>query len=196
MTNTQQDIIPELRRADIEKPVRTLYEHYFEGIIAQISANGGNREDGADIFQEAVLVLIEKVKTGQFRGDSSIKTFLSAIARNLWLFELRTRDRRKKREVVYMTGEDKESPVENIFFNKDTNRDLQQVMSEMGENCKKILTGFYYEKKSMKQLLTEFDYENEQVLRNKKSKCMKKLKELLQTNTALLDNLKPSILYE
>lgn len=196
MTNTYQDIIPELRGADIERPVKLLYDLYFEGIIAQISANGGNREDGADIFQEAVLVLIEKVKTGQFRGDSSIKTFLSAIARNLWLFELRTRERRKKREVVYMTGEDKEVPAGNDFFNKNSNRDLLQVMGEIGENCKKILTGFYYEAKSMRQLLTEFDYENEQVLRNKKSKCMKKLKELLQTNTALLDKLKPSILYE
>lgn len=87
----QQDIITKLRLPGIEEPVRSLYENYFEGVIAHVCMNGGNRDDGADIFQEAVLVLIDNVKTGQFRGDSSIKTFLFAIARNLWLHELSPR---------------------------------------------------------------------------------------------------------
>jgi RNA polymerase sigma factor (sigma-70 family) len=196
IAGTQQDILLELRQPDIEKPVRQLYELYFESIVIQICANGGNREDGADIFQDAVLVLIEKVKTGQFRGDSSIKTFLSAIARNLWLFELRTRERRKNREGLYMNGEDKETANEDVFFNKQINVDLLAVLNEIGDTCKKILTGFYYEDKSMKELLGSFDYENEQVLRNRKSRCMKKLKQLIENNTTLLQNLKPISIYE
>lgn len=192
----QQGILTELRQPGIEGPVRRLYENYFEGVVAQVCMNGGNREDGADIFQDAVLVLIDKVKTGQFRGDSSIKTFLSAIARNLWLYELRTRNRRNTREIIYMNGENKnEEPVDSFFDIQNTNA-LLQVLEEVGDPCKKILTGFYYEEKSMKELLTEFDYENEQVLRNRKSKCMKKLKKMLTTNTTLLENLKNLVLYE
>jgi RNA polymerase sigma factor (sigma-70 family) len=192
----QQDMVMELRKPDIEEAVKKLYDHYFEGIVAQICINGGNQEDGADIFQEAVLVLIDKVKTGQFRGDSSIKTFLSAIARNLWLHELRTRGRRNKREVIYMDGGDKtEEPLHTFFDTQNTNA-LQEVLEQVGETCKKILTGFYYEDKSMKELLTEFNYENEQVLRNRKSRCMKKMKELLSTNKELLRTLKPLSIYE
>lgn len=70
------------------------------------------------------------------------------------------------------------------------------MLNEIGETCKKLLIGFYYENKSMKELLNQFDYENEQVLRNRKSKCMKKLKELLTNNPDLLKNLKPLSLYE
>ncbi|MDX2048893.1 MAG: sigma-70 family RNA polymerase sigma factor [Chitinophagaceae bacterium] len=196
IVKTQQHIIKALQQPDIEKPVRELYDYYFEGIVAHICANGGSREDGADVFQDAVIVLIEKVKTGRFRGDSSIKTFLSAIARNLWLFELRTRERRKKRELFYMNGENNETTETGSFLDKDSRQDLQKVLAEIGDVCRKLLTGFYYEDKSIKELLAEFDYENEQVLRNKKSKCMKKIKELLSDNSTLLDNLKPLPLYE
>jgi RNA polymerase sigma factor (sigma-70 family) len=194
--NIQQTLLKELIQPDIERPVRQLYEAYFETIVAQVYANGGSRDDGADIFQDAVMILIEKVKTAQFRGESSIKTFLSAIARNLWLHELRTRERRKKRELFFMDGEDTSTPAETAFFNQDAIRDLNLMLGEIGDLCKRLLTGFYYEDKSMRELLHEFDYENEQVLRNKKSKCMKKLKDLLNTNPTLKNNLKPISLYE
>jgi RNA polymerase sigma factor (sigma-70 family) len=196
ITGTQHTLLLELRQPDIEKPVRELYDYYFEGIVAQICANGGTREDGADIFQDAVLALIEKVKTGQFRGDSSIKTFLSAIARNLWLFEIRTRQRRKKRESSYMNGEATSTELHENIFAKDNKTGLQEALAEIGAVCKKILIGFYYEDKSMRDMLTSFDYENEQVLRNKKSKCMKKLKEIIQSNNILLQSLKSTSLYE
>lgn len=116
----QQNLLAELQQSNIEKPVRDLYNLYFENVIAQVCANGGNREDGADIFQEAVLIFIEKVKTGIFRGESSIKTFLIAIARNMWLFELRTRSRRNNRETIYMKSEDKEVEYASSFFEKKT----------------------------------------------------------------------------
>jgi RNA polymerase sigma factor (sigma-70 family) len=189
-TITQHYILEELQQPDIEAPVRRLYENYFENVVAQVCVNGGNRDDGADIFQDAVLVLINKVKTGQFRGESSIKTFLSAIARNLWLHELRTRSRRNNREVIYMNGEEtSEEPLQRVFDKTGTNA-LKKIMEQVGETCKKILTGFYYENKSMKEMLTQFEYENEQVLRNRKSKCMKKLKELLSNDNDLLTKLK------
>lgn len=195
-TENNEYIIAALKEVNIEQPVHQLYQSYFETIIDQICANGGNREDGSDIFQDAVLILIEKVKSGQFKGNSSIKTFLSAIARNLWLFELRTRNRRKNRETLYTNLEDTTTGTEEVFFSNKQHLDLEKIFNEVGENCKKILTGFYYEEKSMKELLADVAYENEQVLRNKKSKCMKKLKELIQNNKSLMQNLTPLVVYE
>lgn len=195
-TDNNEYIIAELKEVDIERPVQLLYELHFNNIVSQICANGGNSEDGSDIFQDAVLILIEKVKSGQFKGNSSIKTFLSAIARNLWLFELRTRSRRKNRETLYTNLEDTTTGTEEVFFSNKQHLDLENIFIQIGENCKKILTGFYYEEKSMKELLADVAYENEQVLRNKKSKCMKKLKELIQNNKSLMQNLTPLAKYE
>lgn len=193
---TESDLINGLKQADIQATVKNIYASFFESIVAQVCSNGGNREDGADIFQDTVIVLIDKVKTGQFRGESSVKTFMSAIARNLWLHELRTRSRRSNREILYMKKD--EAPLQVVRYTAAATdyQALEKIMQQTGDTCRKILTGFYYENKSMKQLLQEFDYENDQVLRNRKSKCMKKLKELLTGNTTLLNNLKSLFLYE
>ncbi len=195
-TDKDQSILEGLLQPNIESTVQRMYGLYFDNIIAQIVANGGTHDDGSDVFQDAIVALIEKVKSGQFRGDSSIKTYLSSIARNLWLFELRTRGRRKKREQLYFTDNTDEQFEEIGFSAKKNGSDLMETMSQIGDTCKKILTGFYYEDKSMKEILNTVEFENEQVLRNKKSKCMKKLKELLQSNISLLNSLNKNIFYE
>jgi len=48
----------------------------------------------------------------------------------------------------------------------------------------------------MKQILEQLKYENEQVVRNKKHKCMKKLGELIQSDPLLANNLKAILHYE
>jgi hypothetical protein len=72
---------------------------------------------------------------------------------------------------------------------------MDDIFKEVGDVCTQILTGYYYENLSMRQLLERFDYENEQVLRNRKSKCMKKLKEILLTNNNLFEQFKSFCVY-
>lgn len=192
----EQEILSGLRQPEIEQAVRALYMQYFESILTQICVNGGSRDDGADIFQESVLILIDKVKRGQFRGESSIKTFLQAIARNLWLHELRTRSRRNNREQHYVDNSVEMEIQAQSFTDQVNTSALEMVMEKVGDPCRKILRGIYYENKSMKELLLDFNYENEQVLRNRKSRCMKKLKELIANDIGLLRSLKSHLIYE
>jgi RNA polymerase sigma factor (sigma-70 family) len=191
----QAIIISQLKETDINKPVQFLYQNYYEGVLAMIRSKGGNEEDAADIFQETVLTLVDKVKNNQFRGESSVKTFMVSVARNLWLHELRTRGRRNKREVAYFAGADVDEAADERQFNKPATDTMKTIFEAVGDVCTQILTGYYYEDLSMRQLLERFDFENEQVLRNRKSKCMKKLKEILSTNIQLLDQFKTLCLY-
>jgi RNA polymerase sigma factor (sigma-70 family) len=190
---TDQELIAGLESSDVGSAVEFLYEQYFNSVIEFIKFRGGTEEDGADLFQESVLVMIEKIKEGKFRFESSIKTYLFGIVRNLWLMELRTRERRKKREEYYASNEPQILPFTDY---KKTNVDLKEVFEQLGDVCKTLLIGFYFENKSMKVLLNQFDFKNEQVLRNKKNLCMKKLKELLSADKNLLQSLKSDYVYE
>lgn len=195
LPNTLSDdqIISGLDGNDLAVPVKALYDMFYREIIDFIQIKGGSEEDGADIFQEAIVILIDEIREGKFRGESKIKTFLYGIARNLWLMELRTRERRKKREENYMYAE---PLIEEAKIPEKEIGTLDLLFSQVGDVCKKILLGFYYENKSMKMLLKEFDFKNEQVLRNRKNLCMKKLKDLISSNQALLKSLKTSYDYE
>ncbi len=72
----------------IDNPVKHLYEKYFYVLSSYIEQNQGTREDAEDIFQEVVLIFIDLVQKNKFRGESSVKTFLFAVNRNIWLNEL------------------------------------------------------------------------------------------------------------
>ena len=195
-TTLQMDLVNEILQADINKPVTYMYEQYFEAVGFEIRGKGGNHQDAADIFQEAVLIVIDKIKSGKFRGDSSVRTFLLGIAKNLWLHEKRTRDRRSGRETQFGASDQPETDVHDRMFSVDSSSIIQSLFNQVGDICTKILSGVYYEKLPMKDLLIKFDYENEQVLRNRKSRCMKKLKELLSKNPALLEQIKNRSIYE
>jgi DNA-directed RNA polymerase specialized sigma subunit len=67
---------------------------------------------------------------------------------------------------------------------------VMRVVSELGDTCKKILLLFYYENLSMKEILDRTDYETEQVVRNKKYKCLKQLEQMVNANPALKETLK------
>ena len=192
-STVQMDLVSEILKADINRPVTYMYEHYFEAVEIDIRAKGGNHQDAADIFQEAVLIVIEKIKSGKFRGDSSVRTFLLGISRNLWLHEKRSRERRNGRETEFTQHEDGQSVIGERNFNVDNSNIIKTLFEQVGELCSEILSGVYYEKLPMKELLKRFDYENEQVLRNRKSRCMKKLKALLSKNPSLLEQITRSI---
>jgi RNA polymerase sigma factor (sigma-70 family) len=192
------DVTEALKQADINKPVQFLYEQFFDVVTAVIRNNGGQADDAADVFQEAVLVLIDMVKTDRFRGDSSVKTFLIGIARNIWLQEMRSRSRRNNREQKYhnesFMGEAPDAT--HRIYDREHRHMLSQLFDAIGDTCRKILTGFYYENLSMREMLVQFNYENEQVLRNRKSKCMKKLKELISDNHQMSDTLNNILYYD
>lgn len=187
-----EEIILQLRDADINIPVDKLYKEYFGDIIKLIEANGGSSEDAADIFQETILIFVDLVKTGRFRGDSSIKTFLYAVSRNLWKQELRSKKRRDKRQKMYADDDMviSDAEVNERYFNKDMQFAINSLYQAVGEVCQNILKGFYYEELSMKELLKKFNFENEQVLRNKKSLCIKKIKDMFQKNQHMYNTFK------
>lgn len=194
----ESSLLPGLRQNNINQAVTELYRNYFEPVTFWIRSQGGSEEDAADIFQEAILVFIEQVRQDKFRGDSSIKTYLTGIAKNLWFNELRSRDRRNNREANYVKQEDSgtEEDAHHRIYNRENKEKLMNVFEQIGDVCKKLLTGYYYENLSMREMLVLFNYDNEQVLRNKKSKCMKHLKDLITTNKELTETFKTYLAYD
>jgi hypothetical protein len=51
-------------------------------------------------------------------------------------------------------------------------------MKAAGGHCYELLTLFWYHKKSMNELTTEFGYTNEVNTRNQKAKCQKRLEKI------------------
>ncbi|WP_026764107.1 RNA polymerase sigma factor [Sediminibacterium salmoneum] len=56
---------------------------------------------------------------------------------------------------------------------------LQSYYEKMGVHCKKILQLFYYEEKKLEEIVHLLGYENKDVVKSQKSRCIKQLKTLI-----------------
>jgi RNA polymerase sigma factor (sigma-70 family) len=176
---------------DHDAVIRYLYRIHYRLLSQYVICNNGSADDAQDIFQEVIISFVQLVQAGKFRGESSIRTFLFSLNRNLWLNELRRRGRSMSREERYheMMPQDTGDVQRGLEY-REAYTELMRVLDELGEVCKKILVQFYYEKRSMKEIVLTLNYENEQVVRNKKHKCLKKMESLVQGSSILRQQLK------
>jgi RNA polymerase sigma factor (sigma-70 family) len=171
---------------DLNNAIRSIYRQHSEAVSSFIIHYGGSEQDADDIFQETVVAFIDIVRKGKYRMEASIRTFLASIARNYWFNELKKRGRSDHRDRQFELGRDQdEADVSEHMAELERKRELRQLVEQLGDACRKVLLLFYYENMSMKEIVNHLPYENEQVVRNKKYKCLQQLTGLIKSNPAI-----------
>lgn len=155
-----------------EKGWEFIYTSFYPMISEMVRKNGGVEDDGVDIFQDALLIFNYNLKSGKFRGDSSIKTYLYSISRNLWLKEYNRKQKQSAAETESIVVSQKEI---DYLINVEV---VSLLMNELQEDCRSILTEYYYNNKSMAELKEIFNVNSVQVAKTKKWRCLNYLKKL------------------
>jgi RNA polymerase sigma factor (sigma-70 family) len=170
----------------MDESIKSIYREYFSILGWYVQNNSGSQQDAEDVFQEVLVNFIDLVKKDKFRGESSIKTFLYSLNRHVWLNELKRRGRALAREEKYEKGQVQEViDISHTIAAREDKQKVYDLLAQLGDNCKTILLLFYYENLSMKEILAKTDYETEQVVRNKKYKCLKQLEQMINANPIL-----------
>ncbi len=165
----------------MEQVMRYIYEQadYREEVLRMVLAKQGSVEDAEDVFQDGIAHLIMNVRKGKFRGESSLKTYLTVICKNLWFYKFNRRVKLQSIKTELPTNElDEESPEQLLLFKEKTER-VKQLLAQLGSPCQEILTlwSLHY---SMKEIAVRTGYKNEGTMRKKKHQCMQKLIKLVK----------------
>ncbi len=164
-----------------ENAFRCLYRQYYGLIESIVTQNNGGPEDAKDIFHDGLIVLFNNAKKEGFMLSSALKTYLYSICRNLWLMKLR----KTKKETPLQDHHEHIPLAENIFDTLLTNERKQfvtQLLNKIGEDCRRLIELFYFHKMKMAKIKEVFNLGSEQAAKNKKSNCMKKLREMAKAN--------------
>ncbi len=158
--------------------IETLYKENYKTVQTLIINNNGTADDARDIFQEAMIVLYEKVKTGSFELNCQIKTYLYSVCRRLWLKRLQQIQKYSGEvdgiaELVPVEEELEAQEQRNVEF-----QTMEKSMMSLGEPCKSLLEAYYLQKKSMVEIAAGFGYTNAENAKNQKYKCLMRLKKL------------------
>ncbi|HRV90464.1 MAG TPA: sigma-70 family RNA polymerase sigma factor, partial [Prolixibacteraceae bacterium] len=122
-----------------------VYEREFPRIARLVLSHGGTLETACDIFQDAMVILLEKIRHGKLTLTSSIGTYLYSVCRHILGDQFRRNNRDRKMKAWY-TDEYRD----DLFFpweKPDHYARVAEVMDRLGDPCKTLLEWFYYRQK-------------------------------------------------
>ncbi len=187
-----EEILTAIRSPNLNPIIRLIYREFSSAVTAYVVNKGGSQQDGDDVFQETVVAFIDLVKAGKFRGEARIKTFLISIARNIWLNEIKKKQSQGQRAKVFELGRGQiqTEDASGNLYQREIKQQFLALMDRLGDSCRQLLTLYYYENQTFKEIGEKMAYENEQVVRNKKYKCMKELTDMIRENPLLQEKIK------
>ena len=163
-----------------------LYQQYFPMVLHFITTNSGNEDDARDIYQEVLIVLYEKVRSGSLALQCQLKTYVYSIGRRLWLKQLAQRSRFVVRDVESPATDEVSAQEINDDLLDHEERDRQftlmaDSLNRLGEPCRTLLDDFYIQQLSMQLITEKFGYTNADNAKTQKYKCLMRLKRLFFT---------------
>jgi RNA polymerase sigma factor (sigma-70 family) len=151
-----------------------LYKFYFPSVASYVKQNLGNNEDAEDIFQEAMIVLLYKVRQPDFVLTSSLKTYLYSVAKNLWLKRLR--DNKIKIKDLELTLTSQVNEFDEFDPEKSKEEKVENWLLKVTKNCQNILKALFYYEVPMDNLMAKMGWKNKHTASNQKHKCIQQVK--------------------
>ena len=159
-----------------KRAIRELFLSFYNHCKWAILNNEGIDEDAKEVFQQAILSLMEKLQEGKLEVDN-LQAYLYNTCKFIWF--------KRKRRLVTHTDDFKENYEEtNISELNDYLESRKYLMYEglnqLGEACRKLLELFYFEKLSDKEIAPILDYKLGFV-RVKRGRCVEGLRKKIET---------------
>lgn len=157
--------------------LKQLYKRNLPPVTSFVLKNSGSENDAKEMLQEAIIALYEKIKANDFQAKAKLSTFLFAVAKNQWYNQLK----RKEVPTDHLTHSKtlNHEETDGANENKAQNEWIFGLMNHLKKDCKDILIYSIYQKYSMAEIAEMMNFKNEQIARNKKSKCLGYFKKLV-----------------
>lgn len=180
MNQETTHIIDRIRSGD-EDSLREIYREYRQPFIQWIKGEFSCTDDDAiEFFQTSVVILYDNIITGKLTElNSHVKTYLFGIGRNKAREWLRHRQRQgTTADDLLINYLHEEAPETDEAEFAASLRTIDAGMNQLGEPCRSLLTYFYYQKLSMREICERLEYKNEDTAKNQKYKCLKRLQSI------------------
>ena len=153
-------------RANRPEAYECLYLQTYQMCLPYAKKNGANLEEAEDLLQECLAIFIEKIRneTYTFQENTKITTYFYRIYVNQWKKAI---ERKVKRgevplETVFSISQDGElnetlpsSLLDSAYDEEERTlifTKLQNAMNLLAEDCRRVLTWFYVEEWSLRQI--------------------------------------------
>lgn len=155
-------------------------------IIHYVASNGGNEQDGEDVFQDTVVLFDRNIRSGRFEGKSSLATFFFSIAKFHWIGKRRRA--RKTEELPERRENESDQGPDIHYLDEEKKSILNKALAQIGEKCQKLLS-LYKLDYSMEEIAESMEISSAAMAKKDAYRCRMKLREYLTQRPQLLREL-------
>jgi RNA polymerase sigma factor (sigma-70 family) len=136
--------------------VRYLWDRYMPMVRLIVTRMGGTAEDAKDIFQDGLMIMLEKIDNKEFTLTCLFKTYLYCVCENLWKSTL---DKRHAASNYFarMVAPDDEKDITDLMDNKVHEKIFREVFESLDPVSKNILK-LYWLKISPQEIADKLGY--------------------------------------
>lgn len=156
-----------------------LYRYTFPQVANAIMQEGGDRQVARDVFQNALIVLLERIRSDDFVLTCSAGTYLHSVSVNIW----RNLRRKLAQRAIQVDIRDfPNSMTETIYFEEIPGdyEKLAALLEKMEDPCKSLLENFYVRELSWEAIAEKMGYASAGSARNQKYKCIERIRKALE----------------
>lgn len=176
--NTQNYILG-LRSHD-KTILRSIYKEFIPKVRRHVIRFGGTIEDAEDILQDALIVIYKKLEDDSFTIKVSFGAYLMGVCK----FISRKKIQKKLENPVTFAEDEalidiKANDIETTLVEQEKNELYEAYLGKLGELCQRLLE-MIFTQVDTNQIATTLNLSNAHTVRNRKYRCLKELKKLIQ----------------
>ena len=175
------EIIDSLKKGD-KKLIRRLYEELLPKVISWITNNGGSREDGSDLFHDALESIIIRAHKSSLPDQIDINAFIMQITKNKWRDQLRRKKLDDKVRLLEAERHQDEIPWEEEIIEMETTQGRYRLMrttfNRLSLKCQNLLKMVMNESNTQ-EMVKELGFNNANTMYRRKFACMDSWKTLI-----------------
>jgi RNA polymerase sigma factor (sigma-70 family) len=158
-----------------------VYHKNYKSVRHFIEKNGGADKDAEDLFQDAMILLYNKIREEKLELKCSLHTYLFSVVKLLWLKQIKRQEVRKT--VIDECDSfisDNEGILDSILQTERKALFLKHF-NELTEDCQKIIT-YFLKGFSISEITKVMGFSSEQHTKNRRFRCKKSLIENILQN--------------
>jgi RNA polymerase sigma factor (sigma-70 family) len=136
--------------------------------------NQGSREQAKDVFQEAMIIVYNKIRANELVLSCKFGTYLYAICKNIWVQERKKYKLHAEKLRQQPLRVNDPGPEEDPFLQAHLSRLFNKHFNQLSEDCQKILTMFFNDQ-SVEEIRAALNYKDLHHAADRKYRCKKSL---------------------
>ncbi len=161
-----------------------IYQKFVPKVVNYIKKNSGDEARAHDVVQDVLMTIYDQAKTKDLKLTCPFDSYFFLLCKRKWLNELKKTSNKGVtiNEEIVSVSEDEQAQADATFVFSEKQQLFDAMFERLGDKCKELLK-HSFTLKSMEEVAKKLEV-SYAYARKKKSLCIGKLTQLVQTSEA------------